>query len=65
MKIKMIGVYGVEDMESYFKSMGDGCFEFTWSEDWASDLTEEEAEKILANKSWYRNMYGAKDLVVI
>ena len=64
MIIKMMGLYGFDDTKAYFREIGDGCFDFVNNKKYASDLSREEAEKVMKHKDWYLNNYKA-DIIFI
>lgn len=51
MIVKMVGLYGLEDVKAYFRKIGSGCFDFTTKKKFASDLSAEEA-KIVVDKTY-------------
>ena len=60
MYIKMVGLYGMENHKAYFREIGDGCFDFVNDKKFASDITREEAEKIMESQDWYLKQYNAE-----
>ena len=65
MYIKMIGLYGMENSKAYYRKIGDGCFDFVNDKKFASDITREEAEKIMENQDWYLKQYKAEFMVMM
>lgn len=65
MYIKMVGLYEMENQKAYFRNVGDGCFDFVRDKNYASDLSNEEAEDIMKDKDWYLKNYGAEFMFVI
>lgn len=61
--VKLIGLYGDAERYAYFHKIGDGCFDFTGNKKYASELTREEAAKVLQHKDYYINMYAARDMI--
>lgn len=64
MIIKMNNLYGHEDSVAYYRKNGD-CFDFSWSIEYASDLTKEEANKIMEHEEFYCKQYGASSLEIV
>ncbi len=62
MKIKMIGLYGM-DYEAWYRKQGTECFDFVNDRKYASDLTKDEVDNILKFSDFYIKQYGAKELV--
>ena len=60
MYIKMVGLYGFENTKAYYRKIGDGCFDFVNNKKFASDITREEAEKIMKSQDWYLKQYNAE-----
>lgn len=53
-------LYGINDgQKAYYRKQGASCFDFVNSKEYASDLTEEEAEEIMFYADWYKNQYKA------
>ena len=64
MKIKMINLYGIDDV-AWYQKVGKYCFQMVAFEDQASELTLEEAEDILKDKDWYCMQYNAEDMCIV
>lgn len=65
MFVKMTGLYGLEnDDASYYRKIGIGCFDFVTDKKVASDISEDEAKRILANSAFYLKMYNADKLTI-
>lgn len=63
MKVYIKNLYGINDgRKAYYRKQGIGCFDFVNSKEFASDLTEEEANKVLAYGEWYKNQYKASEI---
>lgn len=60
MYIKMIGLYGIDNQRAWFRKIGDRCFDFVSRKEYASDLTEAEADDVMRHSEWYCNQYGAE-----
>ena len=56
----MIGLYGMENSKAYYRKIGDGCFDFVNDKKFASDITREEAKKIMESQDWYLKQYNAE-----
>lgn len=65
MYIKMIGLYGMENHKAYYRKIGDSCFDFASDKKFASDITREEAEKIMESQDWYLKQYNAEFMVMM
>ena len=53
-------LYGINNgHRSYYRKSGDGCFSFTNSKEYASNLTEQEVDEIMKHADWYKNQYAA------
>lgn len=63
MYIKMIGLYGFETQKAWFRKLGDG-FDFVNHKEFASDLTAEEASRVMEHSDWYCDQYQAEVLIV-
>ena len=63
MYIKMIGLYGFEDQKAWFRKRGD-CFDFVSHKEFASDLTPEEAARVMEHSDWYCDQYQAEVLII-
>ena len=65
MKVKMTGLYHLNDTRpAWYRKLGD-CFDFVNTEDAASELTKEEVDKVMEHKDWYMKMYGASEMAVV
>ena len=62
MYIKIIGLYGIPDHKAWFRKLGD-CFDFVNRKEFASNLTREETETVMAYSDWYCNQYDAEMMV--
>ena len=60
----MLNVHGIQGSDGWYRKLGD-CFDFVSQKEFASDLTEEECETIMATKERYCKMYDAFALIVI
>lgn len=65
MIVKMIGLYGLENQKAYFRKVGKYCFDFVNDKKFASDLSKEEAEKVMENKDWYLKNYNADIMFIM
>lgn len=67
MKIKMIGLYGIDKPTNtaYFRKQGQFGFDFVDEESLATELTAEETVNIIKHKRWYIAQYRAKDLIIV
>ena len=64
MYIVIHNLYGLNDgRKAYFRKLGD-CFDFVSDKKFASDLTQQECEKIISQKDWYCEQYNASDMTV-
>ncbi len=62
MKVYIKNLYGFNDgRKAYYRKQG-LCFDFVNSIEFASDLTEEEANKVLAHGEWYKDQYKANEI---
>lgn len=64
MYIKMIGLYGIPDQTAWFRLIGNGCFDFVSHKEYASDLNEEEVNKVMTHKDWYCKAYNAEMMFI-
>lgn len=64
MIIRLTGLYGLEDTKAYFRERGD-CFDFVNDIRFASNLTEEDAVKIIDSGEWYKKLYAATGIEII
>lgn len=65
MKIAMHNLYEMKGTEpAWFRKVGLYCFDFTWKKEFASDLTEEEALKIIKDAEWYCKQYRASHMTI-
>ena len=62
MFVAMIGKN--EEDVSWFRKISTYCFEFSYNKKRATDLTQEEAHKVLSNKDFYLKMYDGKRLIL-
>lgn len=63
MYIKMNGLYGDKNCSSYFRSLGDICYDFVGNKKYATDLPKEQADNILSRSEWYCKQYNATELI--
>lgn len=63
MKVFIKNLYGFNDgRKAYYRKQGSGCFDFVNSKEYASDLTKEEADRVLAHGEWFKNQYKASEI---
>jgi hypothetical protein len=63
MKVYIKNLYGFNNgKKAYYRKQGIYCFDFVNSIEFASDLTEEEANKVLAHGEWYKDQYKANEI---
>lgn len=63
MKVFIKNLYGFKDgSKAYYRKQGVGCFDFVNDIKFASDLTEEEAKKVLERGEWYKAQYNADEI---
>lgn len=58
MKVVLVN-HGVK---SYYQKVGDGCFNFTYIKELASELTEKEVQEVIGYSIQFLKLYGAKEL---
>lgn len=62
MKVFIKNLYGIKnEKKAYYRKQG-LCFDFSWDKTLATDLTKEEADKIIAHGDWYKNQYNASEI---
>ena len=49
---------------SYYRKQGQYCFDFVTRKDLATDLTEQECDRVVKNSDYYLKMFGAKKMFV-
>jgi hypothetical protein len=49
-------------IKSYYQKVGDGCFNFTYIKEFASELTEKEAIEVINHSVQFCKLYGATEL---
>lgn len=60
MKVYLKNLYGIKNgSKSYYRKQGKYCFDFCCKKEDASDLTKEEALRILDYADWYKKQYNA------
>ena len=60
MKVYIQNLYGIKDEgKAYFRKQGLGCFDFVNSTKYATDLTQEEVDRILSHADFYKKQYNA------
>lgn len=65
MKVYIEGFYeSGAAWRAYYRKQGRYCFDFVWSKEDASELTEEEARQVLAGGDYYMKQYGASEIGV-
>ena len=52
------------DYKAYYRKQGLYCFDFVTKKDLATDLTEQECERVVRNSDYYLKMFGARHMVV-
>ena len=63
MKVYIAGAYASGAAWcAYYRKQGRYCFDFVRSKEDASELTEEEAGRVLAAGDYYLKMYGAREI---
>ena len=65
MKVKMLGLYGMNGTNAFFRKQGNYCFDFVSDEKLASDLSGEATQVILNGSDWYCKMFGADRLEIV
>ena len=66
MKVKVFlkNLYGINNgSKAYFRKQGDGCFDFVWEKQFASELTADEVENIMSHKDWYMKQHNANEML--
>lgn len=63
MKVVIHNLYHIEGEKSYYRKLG-MCFDFVNSADLATDLTDEECQRIAKSAEWYCDKYGAERLTI-
>lgn len=65
MKIYIKNLYGLKDgRKAYYRKQGTYCFDFAWSKDYASDLSDQEVKNVLEHGDWYMQQYNADEIGV-
>lgn len=64
MKIKIVGLYGINNCDAYYRKIGNG-FHFVKDRKLASELNSEEANKIMQHTTRYLKQFNAEGLMVI
>ena len=64
MYVKLIGLYGLDGHDAWYRKQGVYCFDFVHNKQFASDLTAEEVRSILQYWDWYCKQYNAKEMEV-
>ena len=64
MKIKIVGLYGINNCDAYYRKIGHG-FDFVKDRKLASELSTEEAYKLMQHTARYLKQYNAEGLMVI
>lgn len=63
MKVYIYNLYGIKDgKRAYYRKSGIFGFDFANSIEFASELTEEEANEILKHKDWYCKQFNAEGM---
>lgn len=63
MYIYIKNLYGEDNgMKAYYRKQGDGCFDFVWRKEYATNLTAAEAEQIMSYAGWYKLQFGASEM---
>jgi len=65
MKIKMNGLYGRDTINAWYQEVGTGCFQFVPTKDFASELTQEEADNVMEHADYYLKLYNAASMQII
>ncbi len=64
MNVFIQNLYGINDgRKAYYRKLG-LCFDFVGSKKYASDLTQEEVNKIMNHAQWYKKQYNASEIGV-
>ena len=65
MKIKMVGLYGL-NAHAYYRKLGRFGYDLVNDKKYATEFADKaECEKILAYKESYCKQYNAKDMVIV
>ena len=65
MKVYIKNLYGINDgIKAYYRKLGDSCFDFVSDQKYSSELTKDEAEKIMQYTIRYKNQYKASEMGV-
>lgn len=65
MKVMMYGLYGgMANTECYYRSLGD-CFDFVNDIKYATNLTTDEANRVIENSDWYCAGYRAEGMKIV
>ena len=63
MKVYIKNLYGIKDgKKAYYRKQGIGCFDFVNDKKNASELAQEEANKVVEHLEWYKKMYNADEM---
>lgn len=66
MKIAINNLYGIKDgHKAYYRKQGIYCFDFVNNIEYASELTQDEVDRIMKSADWYCKQYNASDMEVI
>lgn len=67
MFVRMVNLYNktwnIQGHDAWYRKLGD-CFDFVNRKEFASDLTEEEARRVMEHADWFCNQYGAEKIIV-
>lgn len=65
MIIAIHNLYGIKDgNKAYFRRNGKYCFDFVGKKEYASELTENERQMIMAYKDWYLYQFNASHMTI-
>lgn len=65
MKVFIKNLYGINDgSKAYYRKQGIGCFDFVNRKEYAYDLTEDEADKIMNHAEYYKKQYSASEMAI-
>ena len=64
MKIRMNGLYGIDTITAWYRKNGD-LFNFAPKKEFASELTKEEADKVMEHAEWYLNQFNATSMQIM
>lgn len=64
MKVRMNNVYGISGVYAYYRKDGD-CFSFAATEKNATDMSVEDANKVLEHSDWYCKQFGAESMCLV